>query len=230
MASEFHKLMEAGNPEDIEALLSQGFKPTDLNDEQYDLFYNACLLPLSHSPQQKASIENKLKLVFQYNPSVLHRSDKYGLSLAHSLARLGYDNVLQELIQKGSGNELMIPDKKYGYLPIHTAIINAKTATVALLLTLPGISVVKDFENRNIIHYAARHGNEAMMRCCCQHRGVTKNINDLVNAKDHNNQPPAQLLFDYNTTGDVEEIMDILERFGAERLSRLPSPFKTLPY
>ena len=69
-----------------------------------------------------------------------------------------------------------------------------------------------------------------MMRCCCQHRGVTKNINDLVNAKDHNNQTPAQLLFDYNTTGDVEEIMDILERFGAERLSRLPSPFKTLPY
>ncbi len=230
MASEFHKLMEAGNLEGIEALFSRGFKPTDLNDEQYDLFYNACLLPVSHSLQQKTSIENTLKLVFQYTPSVLHRTDKNGLSLAHSLARLGYDHVLQELIQKGSGKELMIPDKKDGYLPIHNAIINDKTTTVELLLTLPGMSVVKDIENRNIIHCAARYGNEAMMRCCCEHRGVTKNINELVNAKDSNNQTPAQLLFDYNTTDKVEEIMDILERFGAEPLSRLPSPFKTRPY
>jgi hypothetical protein len=225
MASEFQELMKAERLEDIEVLLSQGFKPTELDNEEYDALYSAFLLPANHSLHQKENIENTLKLVFQYDPNLLHRLDKHGLSLAHFLAREGYDAVLTALIEQNRGRELMKEEVKQGCLPIHNAIINRKADTVKLLLTIPGMIAVKDFKNRNIFHYAASYGTEAVMRHCC----LIANVSELVNAKDDNDQTPAQLLFEDNITDDVEEMMALLETLGGLRPLRLPSPFDASP-
>ena len=224
MSGELHQAALDGDLAAVILLLEQNANPLEPNAEtgQYPLFC-ALELPLHASPDLKAQKAQIFALLLPYYSDLTEFRDPSGETVIHYVAKYGYDSIIQNLKENAAPDySLFFMENNFGQRPIHFAIINKKKLSFDGLLQIPNMSTVIDWNGQNLIHHIAHYGTPAMLRT---YFTANKDVSSFINAHNSDGNTPAKVAIEFNTTSNVDEMMDVLEEHGAIKAVRTLSPF-----
>lgn len=225
MSNELHQAALDGDVEKVKLLLEQRVNPFETNESgQYPIFC-ALELPVSgyHSSDLRKRKEAIFHLLLPYYVDIKAYHDAAGDTLLHYVAQYGYDVILLALKRKlGTDESAFFIENNFGQQPIHIAIMSKKQSIFETLLAIPGMAAVSDWNQQNLIHHIAHYGTSDMLRYYCKNNDVRP----YINAKDKTDSIPAQIALEFNTTSDVNEIMEILMANGSAKAVRPLSPMR----
>jgi hypothetical protein len=107
--------------------------------------------------------------------------------------------------------------------PIYFAIMQKQDAIVDMLLKIPNMQTIGDWNNRNLIHHMAQYGSAAMLRSYCASVSTVQ-LARYIDMVDVDGNPPYLLARDCNGSNERADIMDILVAHGAVPVRSL-TPF-----
>lgn len=134
--------------------------------------HSSLVLTLSDSNRLKEIKEVIFKQLLDLSSKQLFEKDACGNTVVHIMAIHGYDQLLHE-IKQSEPLSTFVPNNHHQY-PIHTAILNLKLNCIEELLSLDKTATLTDAEGNTPLHYAAKYGNEAIVKACLD---KTKNVN-----------------------------------------------------
>lgn len=224
MSGELHQAALDGDLAAVTLLLEQDANPIERDEQtgQYPLFC-ALELPAHASHDLKAQKAQIFALFLPYYSDLTEFRDPSGETVIHYAAKHGYDSIIQNL--KGNAAPdyaLFFTANNFGQIPIHFAIMNKKKLSFDGLLQIPTMTTVVDWNGQNLIHHIAHYGTPAMLRA---YFTANKDARSIINDLDKDGNTPAKVAIEFNTTSNVDEIMDVLEKHGAIKAYRTLSPF-----
>ncbi|MCX7090913.1 MAG: hypothetical protein NTU48_05630 [Legionellales bacterium] len=92
-----------------------------------------------------------------------------------------------------------------------------------MLLKIPNMQTIGDWNNRNLIHHMAQYGSAAMLRSYCASVSTVQ-LARYIDMVDVDGNPPYLLARDCNGSNERADIMDILVAHGAVPVRSL-TPF-----
>ncbi|MGV3740172.1 MAG: ankyrin repeat domain-containing protein [Gammaproteobacteria bacterium] len=225
MSNELHQAALDGDVEKVRLLLEQGASPIEKDESgQYPIFC-ALELPVSgyHASDLRKRKEEICHLLLPYYEDIKAYHDSAGDTLLHYVAKYGYDVILLALKRRLGGDEsAFFIENNFGQKPIHIAILSKKQFIFETLLAIQGMAAVNDWNQQNLIHHIAHYGTPEMLQFYCKHNDVRL----YINAKDKTDRSPAQLALEFNTTSNVNQIIEILMAHGSAKAVRPLSPMR----
>ena len=192
-----------GNVHTTEVLLALGANLKETSTNNPILFSGSLMLPIDHDEKMKQNKQSIYILLSQYAKNILDEKNQSGDTILHIMSLYGYNKLIKEILT--NQKELAsIPNNSRHY-PIHSAILNGQHNSVKLLIAVDGIEKLTDAKGRNALHYAAKYGDDDMVKICLN-SAISK---DSV---DKWNQTPLILASIAHNTAAVRELLD----FGAQ--------------
>ncbi|MCR9191230.1 MAG: ankyrin repeat domain-containing protein [Gammaproteobacteria bacterium] len=223
MTYELHEAALKGEVEKVMTLLDQDHDPLQADEVGRYPIFCALQLPTYHATALKQQKETIYKKLLPYYDNVSDYHDRSGETIIHYMAKYNYDKLLMgHELKNDNSTTTLHTENNVGQKPIHYAIMRKNEAIFERLFQSTEDKTSPDRYGQNLIHHIAHYGTPTMLRTFCNAIG---DVSPYIEAKDHNGFTPAQIAINFNTTSDVNEIMDILVEHGAKRESRAPSPF-----
>lgn len=148
----------------VKALLKQGANPHQLNQLNQPAIISALMVPFLHEPDLIERKSAAFLELFPLTPEVINFEDDAGNNLLHLLASKPFSKLAIDILTLNP--DLMYHANNAGRYPIHTAILNHEAETIKHLLKHHKVSSLSDPEGLQSLHYAARYGNEPIIKYC----------------------------------------------------------------
>ena len=101
------------------------------------------------------------KILARHDKSLLHEPDRWGWTVAHHAAFLGYTDMMELLFSAGVDFGAVGPD---GFTPILIAAERGESAAVAFLIRIDADTSVTTAEGQNLLHLAVEGGHVLLAR------------------------------------------------------------------
>jgi len=222
MTYELHDAALAGDVQQVKSLLDQGHDPLQPDEVgQYPILC-ALSLPAYHPTVLKQQKEAIYNILLPYYSDVGNYRDRSGETVIHYMAKYNYDTLLMKHTLNNGLDIALHTENKIGQKPIHYAIMRKNEAIFDRLFQSTQDKTASDRHGQNLIHHIAHYGTPAMLKKFCKEVG---DVSPYITAKNDNGLTPAQIAINFNTTSDVNHMMDVLVEHGATRENRAPSPY-----
>lgn len=213
-----HLAATYGHLKTVETLLNKGANPfAQTLNQRLPIFTGLSIAPTPEIKNQKIVIYHLLlSAMLKAKPlqtnsdgpiaHPLFQADTDGDTIAHQMAIGGFDGLIQELIQEKNLQHLLMLPNRANHLPVHMAILQGHTTTVACLLDYHRSQSKPPLGQglRLPIHYAAETGHSAMVKLCCEADAAA------VHAHDSNGETPWHIA----TRLNHHDALMILETYG----------------
>ncbi|XP_048137960.1 protein ACCELERATED CELL DEATH 6-like [Rhodamnia argentea] len=139
----------------------------------------------------------KLEEIIDRLPKLLHVRGEDGETPLHSAVSVGDEDAMVVLLRKCP--DLALQTDKNSSYPIHIACQASSYYAVHELIecTWPNLAEIKNNRGQNILHVAAKAGNNRAVRCKLEECGEER-IKKLVNSKDDDGNTPLHLISMHN--------------------------------
>ncbi|EEZ95357.1 ankyrin repeat domain-containing protein [Legionella longbeachae] len=190
-----------GHYHTTETLLSLGANPQEKNAKGESILFSTLMLPILHNERMK-KIKQLIFMLLSCSPeNILNERNQSNDTLLHIMSIYGYDKLIENLLSHPQTRELAFISNNLGHSPVHAAILNAQHHCAKLLLDIDGVAQLTDAKGRNALHYAARYGDNDMVKIClrtCPKDSLDKRSQTpLIMASIANNIKAVQELLNY---------------------------------
>ena len=168
----------------VQALLDNNADPSIPNEYQLLPLHYALLYPMNHNGVEEDNedlINNKIRIaqmLIKKTPQTLAFTDEAGDTPVHLMAARGFSTLLSMALPFNSA--LAFTPNHAGACPIHAAIANHQYGASQVLLAIPVMSELVDFNDKSLVHHAAAMNNLPVLEQLLNvHHHTLPHIHDL---------------------------------------------------
>ncbi|MBI2785058.1 MAG: ankyrin repeat domain-containing protein [Legionella longbeachae] len=187
-----------GHLHTIEDLLSLNANLDETNTNHGSILFSTLILPIDHDEQMKKNKHAIYILLSKFYKDISFERNESNDNILHIMSIYGYKELVKDMLKEAKN--LASISNNLGRYPIHSAILNGQYECVQQLILVDDPLQLTDFKGRNALHYAAKYGNEKMVKICLSIIPI--------DSFDKQGQTPLMLAAIANNTVAVKELLD----------------------
>lgn len=192
-----------GKVHTVETLLALGANPEEKITRGSPILCSTLMLPIDYDEKLKQNKQSIYTLLSRASKKLLDERNQSGDTILHTMSIYGYSKLIEDMLTN-KREFASIPNNLMHY-PVHSAILNGHEDCVELLIAVAGVEKLNDAKGRNALHYAAKYGDDGMVKICL-------NSSISKDSVDKRKQTPLILAAIAQNSAAVKEFID----FGAQ--------------